>query len=126
MENNTLLTFKHDGMEYQIDMGDLTGREDNTLAHYVPRYRGVNGISQMFIDGSTALLAICLGLAMKRSGNKNVDFEKLLDIESKNIDVVLPEKPIPTDDQDGPQPSEESTESDLGSSTTLDQAKSKK
>ena len=123
MENNSLLTFKHDGMEYQIDISDLTGREDNTIAQYVPRYEGVNGLGKMFRAGNTALLAICLGLAMKRSGNTNVDFEMLLDIPSKNIDVVLPEKPLKTEEQGGEQKSEESTESDLGSSSNLEPAK---
>ena len=110
MENNTLVNFSYDGIEYPIDMADLTGREDNILAQYVPRYEGVNGISQMFIAGNTAMLAIVLGLAMRRAGNPSVDFDKLLDIPSQKIDVVMPEKPLKTDEKDGAQPPEESTE----------------
>ncbi len=81
------VVFKYDGMEYGIVLGDLTGREMRVIKQYTD-IRGLNHFAPAFLAGDSELLAITLGLAMARSGIKDVDYEALLDIKTNQIDVL--------------------------------------
>jgi len=102
------VTFSYDGMEYPIDLADLTGRETRTVKQYTDL--GMNEYGPELFKGNVALLAVLVGVAMQRSGIDNVDFEKLLDVPGREFEVVEEKNAPTTDDQGGEPKQEESME----------------
>ena len=90
----TTVIFAVDGMEYVLDIANLTGRETGTLKR-VGRLKGVSEIPDAMAAGDMEALAALVGIAMSRAGLKP-DYEKLLDLPMGAVEAKLSvEKPSP-------------------------------
>ena len=90
----TTVIFAVDGMEYVLDIANLTGRETGILKR-VGRLKGVSEIPDAMAAGDMEALAALVGIAMSRAGLKP-DYEKLLDLPMGAVEAKLPEeKPSP-------------------------------
>ena len=91
----TTVIFAVDGMEYALDIANLTGRETGTLKR-VGRLKGVSEIPDAMAAGDMEALAALVGIAMSRAGLKP-DYEKLLDLPMGAVEARLSseEKPSP-------------------------------
>jgi hypothetical protein len=81
-----------DGMEFSIDILDLTGREVGTLKR-IGHLRGINDLVPALENADTEAIAVLAGIAMERSGNKTVNYDYLLDLPLGKIkaEVLEPE-----------------------------------
>ena len=112
-KDSTVIICKYDGMEYPIDLADLSGREMGIVKRHTD-IRGLNQFRPAFRAGDLQLMAVLVGLAMERSGIK-ADYEKLLSIPNDQFDLADEDTDDPTEAgetpaENGKQPSEESTE----------------
>ena len=111
-KDTTVVICKYDGMEYPIDLADLSGREMGVVKKYTD-IRGLNQFRPAFRAGDLQLMAVLVGLAMERSGIK-ADYEKLLSIPNDQFDLRDEEENDPTEAgetpaEDGKQSTQEST-----------------
>ena len=94
-----VITITVDGMEYPLDIGDLTGREYGVLRE-VAHIEGLSDIG-VGIDKRNMEVVIALaGVAMQRAGIK-VDFDRLLDMKIGDIKLDIPDVD-PTPEADKP------------------------
>ena len=113
MSNNTSgkIVFGLDGMQYKIDVLNMSNREIDTACQLA----NVNGYLElaggMRSLNSRVICALCCA-AMKRSGVKDPDFEKLMDLSMGDIEVADDDSEDPTqeDATDGSQSSQPDTE----------------
>jgi len=119
-EVNSKITFQLDGMEYPIDLADLTNREADTVCHHA-KVAGMIQLSNELMAGSVAAIVALTGLAMKRAG-QSPDYEKLWDLPTGAIQVADDKNPPEAGTQGAPgsPSSPESTESNPGTCTTSD------
>ena len=114
MSKDTVARFKYDGMEYSIDMADMTGEESGVLKTYVQGYRGVNDFQELFTAGDIQLMVVLVGLAMARSGNPKVNYKHLLSRPISEFEILGDDESDPTEEGEpeatGPPSSPESTE----------------
>lgn len=113
MSNDTSgkVVFSYDGMKYKLDVLNMTNTEIDIACQlakvdgYVPLARGVSTLNPRVI------CALCC-TAMTRSGVKNPDFEKLMDLNMGDIEVADDdsEDPIEEDETDGSPSSQADTE----------------
>ena len=113
LSENTGVRFKYDGMEYSLDIGDLSGQESGVLKTYVHGYRGVNDMQELFASGDIQLLVVLVGLAMARSGNPKVNYKHLLSQPISAFEILGDDESDPTGEGEpeasGPPSSQEST-----------------
>ena len=110
-EGSGKIIFSLDGMQYGIDILNMTNREIDTACQlakvdgYLHLAQGMQALSPKVI------CALCCA-AMKRSGVDKPDFEKLMDLNMGDIEVAVDDSEDPTqeDAEDGNPSSQESME----------------
>jgi len=114
VSKDTVARFKYDGMEYSIDIADLTGEESGILKTRVKGYRGVNDFDELLGAGDIQLMVVLIGLAMARMGNPKVNYKHLLSRPLGEFEILGDDDEDPTEgaapEVSGPPSSEESTE----------------
>jgi len=114
MSDSTVARFKHDGMEYSLDIADMTGEESGILKTHVQGYRGVNDFEVLFGAGDIQLMVVLVGLAMARSGTKNVNYKHLLSRPISEFEILGDDEENPTStetpDETGLRSSQDDTE----------------
>lgn len=86
---DTTVIFAVDGMEYPLDIADLTGRETGILKR-VGKLKGAAEITEAMMAGDIEALAALVGIAMSRAGIKP-NYERLLDLPTTAFETKLPE-----------------------------------
>lgn len=89
MSDNTTINIEVDGIEYALDIKNLSGRETGVLKR-VAHLKGINDIPEALSSGDLETVAALAGIAMARTGIAP-DYEKLLDLPVGMITVKLPE-----------------------------------
>lgn len=89
MSDNTTVNIEVDGIEYALDIKNLSGRETGVLKR-IAHLKGINDIPEALQSGDLEAIAALAGIAMARSGIAP-DYEKLLDLPVGMITVKLPE-----------------------------------
>jgi hypothetical protein len=98
--NDTTISIEVDGVEYALDVKNLSGREAGVLKR-IAHLKGINDIPDALSSGDLETVAALAGIAMARSGI-TPDYEKLLDLPVGMITVKLPgsdEDPLDQDAQ---------------------------
>lgn len=91
---DTTVIFGVDGMEYALDIADLTGKEVGVLKR-VGMLAGINEIPEAMQSGDAEALAALVGIAMARAGLRP-NYERLLNLSISAFSVRLPEdKEVP-------------------------------
>lgn len=94
MKTDTTVIFTVDGMEYTLDIADLTGKESGVLKR-IGHLKGINEIPEAMQAGDVEAVAALVGIAMARAGIKP-NYERLLDLPISAFSARLPEdKEVP-------------------------------
>lgn len=89
MNKDTTINIEVDGVEYALDVKNLSGRETGVLKR-VAHLKGINDIPDALTSGDLEAVAALAGIAMTRCGI-TPDYDKLLDLPVGMITVKLPE-----------------------------------
>lgn len=109
---STIITFTVEGEDYDLDCSEFTARECGILKR-VGHIRGVMDIpSALDVLDLEAIVAMAV-IAMKRVG-VNANAEKLLDAESGDISIKLPDSEEPDGKEDPTKAGEKTTPGDTG------------
>ena len=87
--NNTTIIITVDGMEYPLDIQNLTGKEVGIIKR-IGHVNGINAVPDALEAGDLELIAALAGIAIARTG-ANVIYDKLLDMPIGMINVKLPD-----------------------------------
>lgn len=85
----SIICFEVDGMKYDLDVADLTGREIGVLKR-VGHVAGIGEVPSALEAGDFEVVAALTGIAMARSG-QTPDYDKLLDLPLQSFALVVPE-----------------------------------
>lgn len=90
MDNkDTTIIIEIDGMQHVLDIANLTARETGVLKR-IGHLKGTRDIPDALNNADLEAIVAMAGIAMTRSGVKDVDYEKLLDVPINKIRVMLP------------------------------------
>ena len=90
IRTDTTIIISVDGMEYSLDIANLTGRETGILKR-VGKIEGILKIPDAMMAGDMEVTAALTGIAMARAGIKP-DYERLLDLPMGAVTTKLPDE----------------------------------